>query len=509
MNKILILTIISLTCLNLSAKGTYNNPVIPGDLADPTIISANGKFYAACTSSEWAPHYPIYSSADLVNWVLAGHVFDKKPDWTKNSFWAPELYEINGKYYCYYTARQASNNISYIGVATADKPEGPYTDHGVLIKHGSEAIDAFVFNDNGQLYISWKAYGLDPRPIEIVASKLSSDGLSLEGEQFSLLVDDENIGMEGQYHFRKGDYYYIVYACHNCCGLDSNYDVYVARSKNFAGPYEKYKNNPILYGDRSDFISCGHGTAVILDDNRMFYLCHAYKNGNDRFLGRQAILHEMYVGDDNWVHFTSGRTAKAKQKTPFKNTKQKKVTNFYDDFSSKKLKTDWTWNFAYSNIKTTLSNGKLQLSGSNADKNISEAALCIRPAKPNYTYETCVTNSNSSLKGLTLYGDDQNFVAWGIEGNKIFARAFKDKKPTTLFEADCNSKAVYFKIQVDNENKLTFYYSTNGKKWIKANDKPFDAAYTVRWDRVSRPGLIHYGTQTDNAIFEHFRLNYK
>jgi hypothetical protein len=50
-----------------------------------------------------------------------------------------------------------------------------------------EAIDAFIFNDNGQLYITFKAYGLDDRPIEILGSKLSADGLKLEGEPFSLI----------------------------------------------------------------------------------------------------------------------------------------------------------------------------------------------------------------------------------------------------------------------------------------------------------------------------------
>ena len=79
MNRICIFTIITFTCLNIFAKGKFNNPVIPGDLADPTIISVDGKFFAACTSSEWAPHYPIFMSTDLINWDLKGHVFDKKP----------------------------------------------------------------------------------------------------------------------------------------------------------------------------------------------------------------------------------------------------------------------------------------------------------------------------------------------------------------------------------------------------------------------------------------------
>ena len=61
-------------------------------------------------------------------------------------------------------------------------------DHGIIIEWREEAIDAFVFkDDDGKLYITWKAYGLtEGRPIEILGSELSPDGLSLVGEHFTL-----------------------------------------------------------------------------------------------------------------------------------------------------------------------------------------------------------------------------------------------------------------------------------------------------------------------------------
>jgi len=48
---------------------TYRNPVIAGDFADPSVIRVGDTYYAAGTSSEWGPAYPIYSSKDLVNWA--------------------------------------------------------------------------------------------------------------------------------------------------------------------------------------------------------------------------------------------------------------------------------------------------------------------------------------------------------------------------------------------------------------------------------------------------------
>ena len=94
--------------------GYFSNPVICGDVPDPSIIRFGGTYYATGTSSEWAPLYPIFESKDLVNWKQIGSVFNEPPAWTTRSFWAPELFCADGKVYCYYTARRASDGISCV-----------------------------------------------------------------------------------------------------------------------------------------------------------------------------------------------------------------------------------------------------------------------------------------------------------------------------------------------------------------------------------------------------------
>ena len=155
---------------------TVTNPVIDADAPDPTVIRMGNTYYAAATSGNNKQAYARYKSTDLRTWQRTGYVFDQWPEWTDGAFWAPEFFVIGGKVMCYYTARQKSDGTSCIGFASADGPEGVFTDHGPLIRTTNEAIDAFVFDDNGQLYITWKAYGLDPskRPIEILAQRLSA-----------------------------------------------------------------------------------------------------------------------------------------------------------------------------------------------------------------------------------------------------------------------------------------------------------------------------------------------
>jgi len=487
-------------------QSLFSNPVIKGDLADPSIIRYNEMYYATGTSSEWAPFYPVFASKDLINWQQSGYLFNEQPEWTSSSFWAPELFVYNNKVYAYYTARNKAG-VSYIGVATADHPTGAYTDHGLIVEFGSEAIDAFILEDNGELYISWKAYGLDQRPIELLGCKLTDDGLHLDGEPFTLMRDDENIGMEGQHWMKKGDYYYIIYSTFSCCGPKSDYQVFVARSKNLKGPYEKYTGNPILYGDGEDILSIGHGTITTTPDGRMFYFCHAYLAGDRFYGGRQGYLTEMVINEDNWVHIPTGNIAHIQGIAPFEGTIQEPLTNFEDDFQQTQLADRWAWNYGYSDIKANVGNGILQLSGNPIETNTTGTVLCFRAVAPVYTYDTQVVNQNNSFKGLTMYGDSKNLVAIGSQDNKLILKEVRDGEETILHEQTLPYSSPYLKIEVINGCNCTFLWSSDGKTWNQLENisSQEDYSYLVRWDRVARPGLIHSGDPEQPAEFSYFK----
>lgn len=489
-------------------KGFFENPVIRGDMADPSIIRIGDDYYATGTSSEWAPYYPLYKSRDMVNWKQVGHVFDTKPEWTSNSFWAPELFCHDGKVYCYYTARQKSTGISYIGVAVADSPEEGFTDCGPVVTFGNEAIDAFVFEDKGELYISWKAYGLDKRPIELLCSRLSDDGLRMEGEIFSLLKDDQRIGMEGQCIFRHGEYYYLIYSAHSCCGRASDYDVYVARSTDFKGPYEKFGGNPILHGGIGDFQSCGHGTVVTAPDGRMFYLCHAYLAGDGFCTGRQPVMHELEITGDGWPRFKTGSVAMKIQPAPFKGTVQKVEDEFHDSFNGKELKKEWSWNYTYADISAALEGGSLILSGTPLAGNMYGTALCVRAQEPDFVFEAGIGQTDRELKGLTLYGDSGNMAVWGYRDGKLVMDVIMDGKETVLFSTPWEGPA-HLRMAVDAGTVTGIWWSQDGKEWRSPENLSLDVTGLERWDRVQRPGLIYCGGPDGNAEFSYFTISYR
>ena len=497
---------LSVSCSTGVEQKTFSNPVIAGDLADPCIISYEGRYYAAGTSSEWAPFYPIYVSDDLVNWKQCGHVFDEKPDWTSSSFWAPELYCMNGKVYCYYTARRKSDGVSYIGVAVADSPEGEFKDHGLLVEFGTEAIDAFVFDDDGQLYISWKAYGLDDRPIELVASRLSPDGLSLEGEPFSLMVDSNNIGMEGQCHLKIGDWYYIIYSSRACCGPASDYEVRLARARSYEGPYEEYPDNPVLFGGEGEFRACGHGTVVYTEDKRMFYLCHSYLKGDGFYLGRQPVLHELECSEDAWLRFKEGNTAQITLPMPFESVVQNEPEAFCDDFSGENLSVEWSWNYPYSDVSAYAVDGYLLLSGKSLDGNLYGSALCLRPVSKDYSCETELKSCSGSLAGITCYGDAGNLLIFGQKDGKLVLVKVNDGLESLLYETDMPALPLYLRMNVKSGHMAEFTFSSDGTKWAGAGESGIDLSSFVRWDRVFRPGLITDAPVGNPSKFGHFLM---
>lgn len=487
MFRIYLTTIFLLSCSTLFAQ----QPTIAGDLADPSVLKVDDVYYATGTSSEWAPYYPIYKSSDLNNWKQTGYVFDKAPAWTVGSFWAPEYYKIGNTYFLYYTARRKSDNHSFIGVATSPYPDHGFTDHGIIIEHGKEAIDPFIYNDNGQLYITFKAYGLEDRPIELLGSKLSADGLKLEGELFSLLKDDNRVGMEGQSILKKDDHYYLFYSAGNCCGKDCSYNVSVARADNFKGPYQFFEGNPIL-SENETWKCMGHGTFVTADDKRTYYLHHAYSKKSDVLTGREALVSELTWLPSGWPALTA-RT---------NNTAPK---NINDEFDGKQLSTQWQWDFRHSTPSVELKNGTLYLSGTQTADNPTGIVLTVRPTSDNFEMTTLVINKNKALKGLTVYGDANAAIGIGVEGDSVKVWKITDNKRVILQQAKVTASSVSLKISLSEDRTCSFSYQTNKGKWIELA-KGIKANNLNQWDRSPRLGLHYSGSEKDNAQFSYFKL---
>jgi hypothetical protein len=121
--------------------------------------------------------------------------------------WAPDCIERNGKYYFYFPT--SPNDTAFgrgftIGVAIADKPEGPYVPQPTPIK-GVRGIDPNVFIDkDGQAYLYWSQGN-------IYAAKLKENMVELASEVVTL-KDLPTQGLkEGPYVFERRGTYYLTF----------------------------------------------------------------------------------------------------------------------------------------------------------------------------------------------------------------------------------------------------------------------------------------------------------
>ena len=107
---------------------------LPFKAADPFILRAgDGRYYLYCTSEDGSG-FPVRSSADLIHWTDHGLALaSADARWGTGCFWAPECYEIDRRYYLFYSADWAYNPTGAlenfrIGVAVSNDPKGPFTD---------------------------------------------------------------------------------------------------------------------------------------------------------------------------------------------------------------------------------------------------------------------------------------------------------------------------------------------------------------------------------------------
>jgi hypothetical protein len=202
------------------------NPVIRDQFtADPSARIFNGKVYLYASHDIRAKvgmgrpgwfcmeDYHVFSSENLTDWTDHGIIVSQnKVNWvdsTTYSMWAPDCIERNGKYYFYFPANNKVVNNNgrkgfSIGVAIADKPEGPFIPQPEPIK-GVPGIDPNVFIDkDGQAYLYW-AMG------KISVAKLKDNMLELASEPQEVIGFPQKGLKEGPWLFERNGVYYMSY----------------------------------------------------------------------------------------------------------------------------------------------------------------------------------------------------------------------------------------------------------------------------------------------------------
>lgn len=135
--------------------------------ADPAAHIFNGRIYiygshdidGPTPEDDLGAHFEMVDyrvlSMDRIGGPVTVHpvgLHVKDVPWASKQMWAPDAAQRNGRYYLFFPAKD-KQEVFRIGVATSDRPEGPFKAEPEPIR-GSFSIDPAVFtDDDGQTYM--------------------------------------------------------------------------------------------------------------------------------------------------------------------------------------------------------------------------------------------------------------------------------------------------------------------------------------------------------------------
>ena len=293
---------------------TYRNPIINRAAPDPTVFrDDDGTYYLYGTEN--TRNVPIFSSKDLVNWKFRGTAFTDatRPQMVPDGgIWAPDIQHFDGKYVLYYSkSRWGGEWECGVGVATADSPTGPFTDHGKLFISNEigvqNSIDPFFFEEGGKRYLFWGSFR------GIYGIELSDDGLSVrEGAKPQRIAGTLT---EGTNIIKHNGYYYLVGSAGSCCeGLASTYRVVVARSRDLFGPYvdrdgkSALDNNFSLILEKSpEVVGPGHNSNFVYDDGGNTWMIYHGFDADEPKAGRKVYMDQIIWDAQGWPRTLTGQ----------------------------------------------------------------------------------------------------------------------------------------------------------------------------------------------------------
>ncbi len=266
--------------------GSYQNPLIQGNLADPCVILHEGVYYLYATGGVDGDNGTrVYTSTNLVDWERGPVVF--RPG--KPHVWAPDVWRDpdTGRFYLYFTVNET------VGVAEGDGPLGPFEVRRTFFER---AIDAHLFrDDDGKLYLYYVQF-----PGFRISVQAMSGPTEPEGEPKELLQPESDWERraghvtEGPWLIKHDGTYYMLYSG---SGADTpDYAVGYATASSPMGPFTRAEHNPIVH--RSDKIfGPGHGCAIQDSAGEWWHIYH--QKTNDRVEWRRFIAMDRLWFDAN------------------------------------------------------------------------------------------------------------------------------------------------------------------------------------------------------------------
>jgi beta-xylosidase len=293
--------------VSIQTKPHSGNPIFSGWYADPEAAIFGNQYWVYPTYS--APYdqqvcFDAFSSPDLVHWTKHSRILDTNHvSWARRAMWAPAVVERSGKYYFFFGANDIhdeNKEIGGIGVAIADRPEGPFRD--LLgkplvgqIRNGAQPIDQFVFRDqDGQDYLIYGGWS----HCNIVRLKPDFTGLLTfpDGTTFKEITPEHYV--EGPMMFVKDGKYYLMWSEGGWTG--PNYSVAYAVGTSPLGPFKRI--GKVLQQDPAIATGAGHHSLFhVPAGDRWFIVYHRRPLGETDANHRVTCIDEMHFDGQGFI----------------------------------------------------------------------------------------------------------------------------------------------------------------------------------------------------------------
>lgn len=279
----------------IDPSGPPPKPTLDGFTADPAIRVFGDTYYLYPTSDKpnWlTTDFSVYSSKNLVDWKKEGMILDvtKELKWAKIKAWAPDCIERGGKFYFYFCADEK------IGVATADKPTGPFIDAlGRPMVQKSEQVRTYpidpypLIDDDGQGYL-FLGNGIP------TVFKLKPDMITFDGGPTTIRLKEFR---EGIVVFKRQNKYYFMWSIDDARSDD--YRVGYGIADSVYGPVTSPADFIVLR-QHGPAKGTGHHSVVQVPGTDRWYVAyhrHAIPNGNG--YQRETCLARMEFNPDGTI----------------------------------------------------------------------------------------------------------------------------------------------------------------------------------------------------------------
>ena len=282
------------------------NPAFPGWYADPDAHVFAGRYWIFPTTSaryEDQTRFDVFSSTDLVHWTRHPDVLTADSvKWARRAMWAPSVVEKDGRYYFFFGANDIQSDKEHggIGVAVADRPEGPYRD--LLGKplidsfhNGAQPIDQAVFRDGEDWYMvygGWKHANLVRLKDDFTGLRPFADG-TLYKE-----VTPAPEYVEGSLMFEREGRWYYMWSEGGWGGPD--YSVAYAMADSPMGPFKRI--DKVLRQDPAVATSAGHHSVIqVPGTDRWYIVYHRRPLGDTARDHRQVSIDRMRFDEDGRI----------------------------------------------------------------------------------------------------------------------------------------------------------------------------------------------------------------